>query len=198
MSSRQRLFRWLYRLGFTPWDGHPLAHSLTKLVEGTTHPLSPPGTALDLGCGTGDNAVYLARHGWRVTGVDYVVKPLKKARAKAGGLPVIFVKADVTQLSSSGIGAGFQLIIDSGCLHGMSAADRDAYVREVSAVAAPCAQLLIVAFIPGASMGVPGIGFDEVQRRFKDGWTLLSSGDEPAMDQNGTSRARHYLFAHSA
>ena len=80
----------------------------------------------------------------------------------------------------------------------MSAPDRDAYVREVSAVAAPGAQLLIVAFIPGASMGVPGIGFDEVQRRFKGGWTLLSSGDEPAMDQNGTSRARHYLFAHSA
>ncbi|MBX8687010.1 methyltransferase domain-containing protein [Mycobacterium sp. 20091114027_K0903767] len=196
MSSRQRLFRWLYRLGFTPWDGHPLAHSLTKLVEGTTHQMSP-GTALDLGCGTGDNAVYLARRGWQVTGVDFVAKPLKKARRKAAGLPVNFVKADVTQLSSSGIGAGYQLIVDSGCLHGMSSEDRDAYVREVSAVAAPGAQLLIIAFIPGWSMGVPGIGFDEVQRRFKDGWTLLSSGDEPALDQNGNSRARHYLFAHS-
>lgn len=198
MSSRQRLFRWLYRLGFTPWDGHPLAHSLMKLAEGTTHPLSPPGTALDVGCGTGDNAVYLARHGWQVTGVDYVAKPLKKARAKAGGLPAIFAKADVTQLSLSGIGAGFDLIVDSGCLHGMNAADRDAYVREVSAVAAPDAQLLIVAFIPGASMGVPGIGFEEVLRRFKDGWTLLSSGDEPAMDQNGANAARFYLFRRTA
>ncbi|KHO21034.1 methyltransferase type 12 [Mycolicibacterium setense] len=194
MSSRQRLFRWLYRLGFTPWDGHPLAHSLTELVENTS---LPPGTALDLGCGTGDNAIYLARHGWQVTGVDYVAKPLKKARAKAGPLPVQFVKADVTQLSSSGIRPGFQLIIDSGCLHGMSAADRDAYVREVSAVAAPGAQLLIVAFIPGASTGVPGIGFEEVQRRFSHGWTLLSSGDEPALDQNNIHGARHYLFARS-
>ncbi|CRZ18771.1 class I SAM-dependent methyltransferase [Mycolicibacterium neworleansense] len=197
MSSRQRLYRWLYRLGFTPWDGHPLAHSLTKLVDNTTHPWSHPGTALDLGCGTGDNAVYLARHGWQVTGVDFVAKPLKKARRKAAGLPANFVKADVTQLSSSGIGAGFQLVVDSGCLHGMSSPDRDAYVREVGAVAAPGAQLLIVAFIPGAAMGVPGIGFDEVQRRFKDGWTLLSSGDEPALDQNGNNRARHYLFARS-
>lgn len=195
MSSRQRVFRWLYRLGVTPWDGHPLAHSLTDLVERTS---LPPGTALDLGCGTGDNAVYLARHGWRVTGVDYVAKPLKKARRKAGGMPAFFAKADVTQLSSSGIGAGFDLIIDSGCLHGMNATDRDAYVREVGAIAAPGTQLLIVAFIPGASMGVPGVGFDEVQRRFSDGWTLLSSGDEPAMDQNGTHRARHYLFARSA
>ncbi|NOQ58538.1 class I SAM-dependent methyltransferase [Mycolicibacterium fortuitum] len=195
MSSRQRLFRWLYRLGFTPWDGHPLAHSLTGLVEGGG---LRPGAALDLGCGTGDNAVYLAGHGWRVTGVDYVAKPLKKARAKAAGLPVLFVKADVTQLSTSGIGAGYDLIIDSGCLHGMSADDRDAYVREVSAVAAPDAQLLIVAFIPGASMGVPGIGFDEVQRRFSAGWTLLSSGDEPAMDHNGANAARFYLFRRAA
>ncbi|OBG85307.1 methyltransferase type 12 [Mycobacterium sp. E802] len=192
MSSRQRLFRWLYRLGFTPWDGHPLAHSLTGLIEGGS---LPPGAALDLGCGTGDNAVYLARNGWQVTGVDYVDKPLKKARDKAGTLPVRFVKADVTQLSSSGLGAGFGLIIDSGCLHGMSGADRDAYVREVSAVAAPGARLLIVAFIPGTSTGVPGIGFDEVQRRFSDGWSLVSSGDEPAMDHNGKNPARFYLFS---
>ncbi|MUL85786.1 MULTISPECIES: bifunctional 2-polyprenyl-6-hydroxyphenol methylase/3-demethylubiquinol 3-O-methyltransferase UbiG [unclassified Mycolicibacterium] len=194
MSSRQRLYRWLYRLGFTPWDGHPLAHSLTDLIEGGS--LSP-GTALDLGCGTGDNAVYLARHGWQVTGVDYVDKPLAKARVKAGTLPVNFVKADVTQLSSSGIGANFGLVIDSGCLHGMSAADRDAYAREVSAVAAPGTRLLIVAFIPGGSPGVPGIGFDEVQRRFSHGWTLLSSGDEPAMDHNGKNPARFYLFSRS-
>ncbi|OBB27806.1 methyltransferase type 12 [Mycolicibacterium peregrinum] len=198
MSSRQRLFRWLYRVGFTPWDGHPLAHSLMSIVEGTTHPLSPPGTALDVGCGTGDNAVYLARHGWRVTGVDYVAKPLKKARAKAAGLPAIFAKADVTQLSWSGIGGEFDLIVDSGCLHGMNADDRNAYVREVTAVAAPEAQLLIVAFIPGASMGVPGIGFDEVLRRFSTDWTLLSSGDEPAMDHNGANAARFYLFRRTA
>lgn len=194
MSSRQRLFRWLYRLRFTPWDGHPLAHSLTDLVEGSRDSPKAPGTALDVGCGTGDNAVYLARHGWRVTGVDYVAKPLKKARAKAGALPIVFAKTDVTQLSMSGIGAGFDLIVDSGCLHGMNAEDRDAYVREVSAVAAPEAQLLIVAFIPGAMMGVPGIGFDEVQRRFSRDWTLLSSGDEPAMDLNGANTARFYLF----
>jgi SAM-dependent methyltransferase len=199
MSSRQRLFRWLYRLGFTPWDGHPLAQSLTDLIEGSSPNSMPsPGTALDLGCGTGDNAVYLARHGWRVTGVDYVDKPLTKARAKAGTLPVTFSKADVTQLSSSGIGTGFGLIIDSGCLHGMSAGDRDSYVREISVLAAPGTRLLIVAFIPGASMGVPGIGFEEVERRFSDGWTLLSSGDEPAMDRNGKNPARHYLFERSS
>lgn len=195
MTSRRRLFRVFYRLGFTPWDGHPLARSLTELVGGGA--LSP-GTALDLGCGTGDTAIYLARHGWRVTGVDYVDKALAKARAKCGELPVSFVKADVTQLSSAGIGAGFELIVDNGCLHGMSSADRDAYVREVTAVAAPQARLLIVAFVPGASFGVPGIEPDDVKRRFADGWTLLSNGDEPAMNHNGRNPARYYLFTRCA
>ncbi len=95
--------------------------------------------ALDLGCGTGDNSIYLAKHGWQVTGVDYVAKPLDKARAKAAAnkVAVNFTQADVTRLSSEGVGANFGLIVDNGCLHGMSDEDRDAYVREVTAVAAP-------------------------------------------------------------
>jgi hypothetical protein len=100
----------------------------------------------------------------------------------------------VTRLSSEGVGSGFDLIVDSGCLHGMSAGDRDAYVREVTAVAAPDARLLLVEFVPGASYGVPGIEPAEVQRRFAADWTLLSSGDEPALDHKGKNPARHYLF----
>lgn len=200
MTSRQRLFRTFYRLGFVPWDGHPLAKSLTDLVEGNdTAPLAP-GTALDLGCGTGDNSIYLAKHGWQVTGVDYVAKPLDKARAKAAGnkVTVNFTKADVTRLSSAGVGTNFGLIVDNGCLHGMSDDDRDSYVREVTAVAAPDARLLLVEFVRGGSFGVPGIDPDEVERRFVKDWMLLSSGDEPAMNHNGKNPARHYLFARGA
>ena len=195
MSSRQRLFRVFYRLGFTPWDGHPLAKSLRDLVEGDT-PLKP-GTALDIGCGTGDNSLYLATHGWDVTGVDFVAGAVEKARAKASAqhVEVRFDQADATRLTTQGIGAGFALIVDNGCVHGMSAEDRDAYVREVTAVAAQEARLLIVAFVPGTSFGVPGIEPDEVQRRFATGWTLLSSGDEPDLDHNGKNPARYYLFA---
>jgi len=199
MSSRQRLFRVFYRLGFTPWDGHPLATSLRELVEGET--ALPPGTALDIGCGTGDNALYLAERGWDVTGVDYVAKAIEKARAKAAerdaSAPgsVRFDQADATRLTGQGIGADFTLIVDSGCLHGMSADDRDAYVGEVTAIAAPDARLLIVAFVPDASFGVPGIDPTEVERRFALGWTLLASGDEPGLDHNGKNPARYYLFA---
>ena len=194
MASRQLLFKTFYRLGFVPWDGHPLAQSLRDLVEGGG--ALTPGTALDLGCGTGDNSIYLAKHGWQVTGVDFVAKAVEKARAKAEAnkLTVNFARADVTRLSSEGVGTNFGLIVDNGCLHGMSPEDRNAYVREVTAVAAPAARLLLVEFVTGGSYGVPGIDPDEVKTRFAADWALLSSGDEPALDHNGKNPARHYLF----
>ena len=197
MTSRLRLFRVLYRLGFTPWDGHPLSPTLRGLVEGED--ALSPGTALDIGCGTGDNAIYLAKHGWQVTGVDYVDKPLAVARKKAAiaDVSVDFVKADATQLSSAGVGSEFGLIVDNGCLHGMNDDDRDAYAREVTALAAPNSRLVIIAFVPGTSFGVPGISPEDVARRFADGWTTLSQGDEPGMDHNGKNPARHYVFARS-
>jgi cyclopropane fatty-acyl-phospholipid synthase-like methyltransferase len=184
----------MYRVGFAPWDGHPLPQALRDLVEGTA--ALPVGTALDLGCGTGDSSIYLAKHGWTVTGVDFVAKALDKARAKASAdkVAVEFERADVTRLSTEAVGSNFDLIVDSGCLHGMSAEDRDAYVREVSAVAAPDARLLIVAFVPGGSFAVPGIDPDEVKQRFARDWTLLSWGDEKAMDHNNKNPARQYVF----
>ncbi|OBK74977.1 class I SAM-dependent methyltransferase [Mycobacterium sp. 1274761.0] len=194
MGGRRLLFTSLYRFGFTPWDGHPIATSLRDLVEGDA--ALPAGTALDVGCGTGDNSIYLAKHGWRVTGVDYVAKALNRARTKAAdaGVDIRFRQADVTDLSSADIGATFALVIDSGCLHGMSDDDRSAYAREVTAVAAPDARLHIVAFTPGALYGVPGIEPDEVERRFDAGWTLVSSGSESAMGRNGADTVRYYLF----
>ena len=104
MSSKHTLFRLFYRLGFTPWDGHPIAQNLQDLVENCR-----AGKALDLGCGTGDSSIYLAQHGWQVTGVDYVPTALEKARVKAAATKasVDFVRADVTQLSHDGLGDGF-------------------------------------------------------------------------------------------
>jgi len=193
MSSKHTLFRIFYRLGFTPWDGHPLAQSLRKLVEGNG--ALSAGKALELGCGTGECSIYLAEHGWQVTAVDYVTQALDKARVKAdaAGAVVDFARADVTRLSSAGLGDDFGLIVDNGCLHNMSDADRDAYVREVGAVAAPDARLLIVAFAPGGRFGVRGVDPAEMERRFNQGWTMLSAGAEQELDRERTP-TRYYLL----
>lgn len=196
LGSKHTLFRLFYRLGFTPWDGHPLAQSLRNLVEGNELPALPVGNALELGCGTGDTSIYLAKHGWQVTAVDFVPTALEKARAKAGSEKVNFVQADVRQLRQTGLSGPFQLIVDNGCLHNMNDDDRDSYVREVSAVAAPGARLLIVAFIPGGRFGVRGIDRAEMERRFASGWTLLSTGEEQELDAEKTP-TRYYLFQRS-
>ena len=180
----------MYRFGFTPWDGHPIATKLQGLVEEL-----PAGNAVDLGCGTGDASIYLAQHGWTVTGVDYVEQPLEAARAKAAAAKaqVNFVKADVTKLSREGVRDAFHLIVDNGCLHNLSDGDRGHYVREVSAVAAPHARLLITAFLPGGRFGVRGVEPAEMQRRFSAGWTLLSSGREGQLDEEQTP-TNYYLY----
>jgi SAM-dependent methyltransferase len=178
MASRNTLFRIFYRIGFTPWDGHAIAQSLRDLIEGSGDtPALPAGTALDVGCGTGDSSIYLAQHGWKVTGVDFVRKALDKARAKtrAAGVQVKFVQADVTHLSQAAVDEKFELMVDNGCLHGMSDDDRDLYVEEITAAAAPGARLAIVAAPPGGPVRFLGLGEAEVQRRFTPTWTLVSS-----------------------
>lgn len=199
MSSKHTMFRLFYRFGYKPWDGHPIAQSLRDLIEGNGAPPLPVGTALELGCGTGDNAIFLANNGWQVTAVDFVAQAIELARAKAREqhVDVRFEQANVTRLSSEGLGDGFDLITDNGCLHAMSDSDRDAYVREVTAVAAPDGRLLIIAMPPGVRRGVRGVEPVEVARRFASGWTLLTSGDEAALDRAEKNPGRYYLFQRS-
>ena len=71
----------MYRLGITPWDHDNLADQLTALAEGPDALAS--GNALDIGCGGGRDAIYLAGQGWTVTGVDVVPRALDLARQRA-------------------------------------------------------------------------------------------------------------------
>jgi 2-polyprenyl-3-methyl-5-hydroxy-6-metoxy-1,4-benzoquinol methylase len=171
-----------YRIGFTPWDGHALPARLRELVEGS--PPLPAGKALDVGCGTGDTSIYLARHGWDVTGFDFVKTPLDKARAKtaAAGVRVRLQQADVTKLDSYGIGSGFQLIVDNGCLHGLSDEGRAGYVRQITTVASPNATLLMAGFSERSrTRGPRGYDRPEIERRFAADWQLLGSWRDPAV-----------------
>jgi SAM-dependent methyltransferase len=188
------LYQAFYRIGFTPWDGHALSSALRELIAGPA--ALPAGTAIDIGCGTGDSAIYLAQHGWQVTGVDVSAKALEKARAKAAAqhVRVDFRRADATRLSSAGIGKGCTLILDSGCLHGMSDDARERYVAELGAIAAPQTRLLIFAYTPGGQTGVRGIDHAEIERRFTPRWELVSAADDADMTNNPEHPARHYLL----
>lgn len=182
-----RLLWWLaYRFGFAAWDtGRPVP-MVVEAVEGPNR--MAPGRALDLGCGTGRNAVYLARHGWDVTGVDLVHHAVALARrnADAAGVSPRLLEGDVTRLEDLGVGCGFDLLVDAGCYHAVPMDRRDAYAAGVTAVAAPGARLLMFgvgrAPVPGA-----GVTKEELRHRFA-GWRLVSAVRMTAEELRGYIR----------
>ncbi|HKV31166.1 MAG TPA: class I SAM-dependent methyltransferase [Candidatus Dormibacteraeota bacterium] len=139
-------FRLMYRRGSTPWDSGVSPPELVGVIEGA-RPLAA-GRALDLGCGTGTTSVYMASNGWAVTGVDFVPRPIRVARAKAvaAGLSVAFLVGDVTSLHELPIEPGFDLLFDQGCFHSLPDRARPAYVGEVSRLARSGATFLLYAF----------------------------------------------------
>ena len=174
MLSRRRLFfEFAYRLGRPRWDTGITPPELVELVEGP-QPLNP-GRALDLGCGTGTNAVYLARHGWEATGVDYIGAAVRRARRRAGraGVRARFVAGDATRLGEIGVMGPFDLVTDIGCFHGVPAARRDAYARGVTDATRPGATLLLFGFGHGQGVGLPGAPEEEVRRVFAAGFEMV-------------------------
>jgi SAM-dependent methyltransferase len=172
----QLVYRLLYRVGLVFWQRKAPPAELVAQVEGPS--ALSPGRALELGCGTGTDTVYLATHGWDVTAVDMVPKALATARRKAAaaGVAPRFVQGDVTRLPDLGIGDGYDLVLDFGCFNTLPEDRRPAYVDGVSAVAAPGATLLLYGFKrpPKAAPIHGGMTKEEVQRRFSSaGWDLV-------------------------
>ena len=172
------VYRLLYRLGLIFWQRRIPPMDLINMVEG---PASlQPGRALDLGCGTGTDTVYLAKHGWDVTAVDTTPKALNIARrnASAAGVTARFIHGDVTRLSELGVGSGFALLLDFGCFHTLPNDLRTAYVQGVSDAAAPGATLLLYGFRrpPKAAPMHAGVTVDEIRDRFiSSGWELVNA-----------------------
>ena len=171
-------YRLAYRSGKPAWDTGEPHPELNQIIDGRQ-----PGRALDLGCGSGANAVYLATHGWEVVGVDFVSSAIDAAitRARSTGSSVRFICADVTQLTKAGVLGPFDLIIDVGCYHSVPADLRDAYGSEVAAVARPGADLYLVGISrPPAIwrlMRANGVTADELRRRL--GATFELSDQHP-------------------
>jgi SAM-dependent methyltransferase len=171
------VYRAVYLLGLRVWDRARPLRDLVELIEGESAPA--PGRALDLGCGTGTDSVYLARRGWEVIGVDMVPRALAIARrrAAAAGVSPRFLRGDVTRLPELGVGPGHTLLLDFGCFHTLPPDRREAYVRSVSAVAAPGATFLLFGFVraPRLAPMHAGVSPEEVRRRFGGGWELLEA-----------------------
>jgi SAM-dependent methyltransferase len=178
-------YRILYRIGFTPWEQlaslPDLGQRIIALFEREEEGREPPfGQVLDLGCGSGIWGVELAKRGWQVTGVDLVPKALRRARDRAqqAGVEMRLIEGDVTRLRDFDVGSDFPFLLDFGLFHDdLTDEQRDAMGREVSAVAAPGATLLMAAWTPGRRGPLPrGASRSDIEAAYPE-WEVVD--EEP-------------------
>jgi SAM-dependent methyltransferase len=194
-------WRLLYRFGITPWDRDAVP---TRVVE-VVNERNSTGRALDLGCGTGRDAVYLAEHGWSVTGIDGVQQAIDAARerSRSAGVDVNWILGDVTQLEMLGLSEGFDFVLDRGCFHALSDGGRDRCTQGVTALTRAGARLLMFAFQPRTfGLGPRGITAEEVQARFGPTWDVVSVTPETDRGRPpvwvGNAQPTWYLLARTA
>jgi SAM-dependent methyltransferase len=169
----------MYRLGIRPWEryGQAAGSSISALLDRETATRSgPPGRALDLGCGRGQFTPELARRGWDAVGIDYVPAAVQAAQ-RNDSAGATYVVGDVTDLPAADLGT-FDFFLDIGCFQGFDADQRHAEGRGVTALAAPGATLLMLAFGPSRLRSlIGGVSQADVETAFP-GWDLLAV--EPA------------------
>ncbi|MCU0588991.1 MAG: class I SAM-dependent methyltransferase [Syntrophobacteraceae bacterium] len=153
------VFEWRYWRGRAPWDTQITPPEVMAFLAEHS-----PGTALDLGCGTGTNAMALARHGWKVTGVDFAPRAIRMARRKAAaaGLEIEFHTADVSSLSV--LKGPYDYVLDIGCLFVLGREERRRYAEGLARLAAPGGWYMLYAWLPRPWQGgVWGMAPEEVE-----------------------------------
>src|SRR5713226_2732872 len=121
MSAWARVYDFGYRHFTMPWEIGPRSELVRLIDEGRLAPCR----AIDLGCGTGANAIFLAQRGFDVTGIDFASSAIAKARARAqaAGVNVHFEVDDLTNLKH--VPGPFELLVDYGVLDDLGDLDRD-------------------------------------------------------------------------
>jgi len=169
MSKFSDFWRWVsYNAWYfkrPPWDTGITPPELVDFVAN-----HPAGRALDLGCGTGTNAIYLAQRGWQVIAIDFASRAIHQARRKACscGASVDFRIQDVTALDN--ILPPFDLILDIGCYHSLPESGQTVYRCNVQRLLGPGGSWLLYAFlnIDGDinRIGISPAELDELSRLF--------------------------------
>jgi len=156
--------------GTPPWDIGRAQREFVRLDESG----EISGDVLDVGCGTGENALYLAGRGHEVWGVDSAPAAIGIARKKAEerGLAATFLVQDTLRLHE--IGRTFDTVIDSGLFHTLSDPERPEFVRNLSLVLKPGGTYFMLAFseLEPGGYGPRRITQQEIRNAFSDGWRI--------------------------
>jgi cyclopropane fatty-acyl-phospholipid synthase-like methyltransferase len=153
-----------------PWDIGKPQGAFAAIADQVTSPV------LDVGCGTGEHALFFAARGLQVTGIDFLEEAIRRARVKAAqrGLAVEFLVEDATTLL--GWDKRFATVIDCGLFHVFSDDDRGRYVQGLAHMLEPGGRLFLMCFSdeePG-NEGPRRVSRQEVYDTFTDGWKVES------------------------
>lgn len=125
--------------GFAPiWRAYSLPEEVQQCIDDDWFPRG--GTVLDIGCGSGEIAAWIAARGYEVTGIDIASSAIAKARKAHADVPGLSFEVDDIAKSDRKRGP-FDVLLDRGCLQGMGAPEY--YVENVAAAAKPQARLLL-------------------------------------------------------
>ncbi len=175
IKIQNKMFRSLQRITykfsylFRPrWDTGIPAPELVRFIAGKT-----PGNAIDVGCGTGTNLLYLAQHKWMVTGIDFAPLAIEKAKRKLENYPTTLLVVNVTELAGLALPGPYDLGLDMGCFHSLPGIDRSAYIKGLEKWIKPEGVLMLYAFQPSHNSDARGIPREEMREYFRDCFNLI-------------------------
>lgn len=185
----------MYLFKKTPWDTGVTPPEIVSAIESGKVPI---GRALDLGCGTGTNAITLAQRGFSVTAIDVSRRAIALAQRKTRSAQltdrVRYERGDVTLMRRWVLGQSIDFAFDIGCLHNLKAEARQRYVAALTGVLKPGAIYMLYAFEPQTDRR--GVALDEIAALFDPAYRL--EGMRRGSDRNGRGSAWYTLVKRDA
>jgi cyclopropane fatty-acyl-phospholipid synthase-like methyltransferase len=156
--------------GTPPWDiGRPQKEFIELVQRGEI-----TGSVLDIGCGSGDNALFFAQEGFEVWGIDSSPLAIQKAQEKSAQRGVLAHFLVLNALDLAILNRTFDTATDSGLFHTLSDEDRPLFVKSLATVLSHNGIYFMLCFSdkepPG--YGPRRISEQEIRETFSDGWSI--------------------------
>ncbi|HUS94805.1 MAG TPA: class I SAM-dependent methyltransferase [Patescibacteria group bacterium] len=162
----------VYATGDVPWDDQDPPPEVIAFLASI-----PAGKALDLGCGYGRAAIYMAQLGWEVDAVDFIPEAIVEAARRASSVHVV-VRFHLTKVTDLYFLAGtYDFALDVGCSHGLNPLELHVYRDHLLRLINPGGVYMLFARIQDGLRensldGPPGMDLQEIQALYGKGFNL--------------------------